>query len=63
MERALSKQIKLNLGAYLLIRVGGFLQTMSNLELLVGIRLGGGVSWDRKNLEYECQQEALCATL
>lgn len=46
-ERALSTQIKFNLGARLLI-LGSFLQTISKL---VGVR--GGVSWDRKNLEYE----------
>lgn len=54
-ERALSicMQIMLNLDTHLLI-LGGFVRIMSKLKLSVGIR--GGVSWDRRNIEYKCHK-------
>ena len=54
---ALSIQIKFNLSACLLILVlvGSFVQIMLKLGPLMGIR--GGLSWDRKNLEYQCHKK------
>lgn len=60
-ERSLSMEIKFNLVASPIL-VKSFMQIMSKLDFLVGIP--GGVSWDRRNREYECHKKlCMCETM